>query len=101
MSMPNVVLWVRKGDRASEDAQAFLKANGYGADEVRDVDAAPPTAEERRRLAVGLGGDEAPLTDPRRPDGLRAPLLLTPRGALAGFRESRWRAFLDIGRGRP
>lgn len=97
--MPNVILWVRKGDRDSEDAAAFLKANRYGADAVRDLDAAPPTDDERRRLVAGLGGDAAALLDPKT-GATRAPLLLTPKGALAGFRESRWRAFLDIGRGR-
>lgn len=97
--MPNIVLWVRKGDRDSDDAVAFLKANHYGADAVRDLDAAPPSEDERRRLVAGLGGDVAALTDPKS-GRMKAPLLLTPKGALAGFRESRWRAFLDIGKGR-
>lgn len=97
--MPNIVLWVRKGHRESEDALAFLKANRYGADAVRDLASSPPTEEERRRLVAGLGGDAAALLDPRTGEP-KAPLLLTPRGALAGFRESRWRSFLDIGKGR-
>ncbi len=95
-----VTLWVRKGDRDSEDARSFLKSHGYAADAVRDLDAAPPTPEEVAALVQGLGGDAAALQDPKAPGTLRAPLLLTRRGALAGFRESRWRAFLDIGKGR-
>ncbi|MEA3165172.1 MAG: ArsC family, partial [Thermoplasmata archaeon] len=34
------------------------------------------------------------------PGLLRSPILLTPKGAVAGFREQKWRAFLDIGKGR-
>lgn len=95
-----VILWVRKGHKDSDDAVAFLKSHKYAADAVRDVDAQPPTEAERQALATGLGGDAAALQDPKEPGRLRAPLLLTRRGALAGFRESRWRAFLDIGKGR-
>lgn len=95
-----VVLWVRAGDPESDDARLFLKANGYAADAVRDIDASPPTAAERAALAAGLGGDAASLMDPKVPGRMRAPLLLTRRGAVAGFRESRWRVFLDIGKGR-
>jgi hypothetical protein len=95
-----VILWVRAGHKDSEDALAFLKSNRYAADEVRDLARSPPTPEERRALVVGLGGDEAALMDPKDPASLRAPILLTRRGALAGFRESKWRAFLDIGKGR-
>lgn len=95
-----VTLWVRKGDKDSDDARSFLKSNRYAADAVRDLDAAPPTPEELAALVQGLGGDASLLQDPRQPGRMRAPLLLTRRGALAGFRESRWRAFLDIGKGR-
>ena len=95
-----VTLWVRKGHKDSDDALAFLKANKYAADAVRDLDAQPPTPAERQALVTGLGGDAAALMDPKEPGQVRAPLLLTRRGALAGFRESRWRAFLDIGKGR-
>lgn len=123
---PNVVLWVRAGERDSDDAVAFLKANRYGADEVRDLGKRPPDAVELAALAKAVGGDAAALVDGRHPraaelvphggapltlDGLaavlrqeprllKAPILVTPRGGLAGFRESRWRSFLDIGKGR-
>jgi arsenate reductase-like glutaredoxin family protein len=71
------------------------------------------------RLAKGLGGSLSALVDLRHPDAsqapteadvqpwlaadaarIRAPILLTPKGALVGFRERAWREFLDIGRGR-
>ena len=95
-----VTLWVRKGHKDSDDALAFLRSHKYAADAVRDLDAAPPTPEEVAALVQGLGGDAAALRDLKEPARMRAPLLLTRRGALAGFRESRWRAFLDIGKGR-
>jgi len=85
-----ITLWVRAGDAASADAQRFLRAHGYGVDRVRDLDADPPTEAERAALAKG-GVD---------PAAVRPPVLLTPRGALAGFRERKWREFLDIGKGR-
>lgn len=123
--MPNVALWVRKGHRESEDAQAFLKAHHYAADAVLDLAVRRPTAAELAALAKAVGGAQF-LVDPRHPSAagllpagddaaaqesilaalvqepglLRAPVLVTPRGGLAGFRESKWRAFLDIGRGR-
>lgn len=95
-----VTLWVRAGDKDSEDALAFLKSHRYAADAVRDLDRSPPIDAEREALVTGLGGNAALLDDPRQPGRLRSPLLLTRRGALAGFRESKWRAFLDIGKGR-
>jgi arsenate reductase-like glutaredoxin family protein len=85
-----ITLWVRAGDAASGDALRFLKSNGYAADAVRDLDREPPTEAERAALAKG-GLD---------PAALKAPVLLTPRGAVMGFRERRWRDFLDIGKGR-
>jgi arsenate reductase-like glutaredoxin family protein len=87
-----VILWVRDGDAECDDAMRFLKANRYAADSVRDFDGAPPTPDEWGAIAKGLGGT-APATD-------RVPILLTPKGALVGFRERRWRDFLDIGKGR-
>lgn len=122
-----IILWVRVGSKDSDDARAFLKANRYAADVVKDMAAAPPRGTELDALRMGLGGDLWPLVDVRNPrygdllprgaEGLdlaglesileahptllKDPVLLTPKGALAGFRESRWRAFLDIGRGRP
>ena len=95
-----ITLWVRRGDRDCDDALAFLRSNRYAADAVRDLDTAPPSPQETEQLVAGLGGDPAALLDPKSPGRLRAPLLLTRRGALAGFRESKWRAFLDIGKGR-
>ena len=121
-----ITLWVRAGSRDSEEARSFLKANRYAADAVKDLGVAPPRGAELETLTKGLGGDLWPLVDlrharygellPRGAEGLdlaelkavleahptllKDPLLLTPKGALAGFRESKWRAFLDIGRGR-
>jgi len=119
-------LWIRAGDTESADAQRFLKANKYGADQVRDVEGQPPRGTEWDALRRGLGGELWPIVDPRsarygellprgaedmgeselealldhNPDLLRTPVLLTPKGALAGFRERKWRDFLDIGKGR-
>jgi len=115
-----VTFWGRRSNRETLDAQAFLKQNGYAADHVLDLDKTPPTAAQWEQLRKGLGelaaavdthwpeamqaprDDAAALVawlsaDPRR---IRAPLLLTPKGAVAGFREQRWRSFLDIGKGR-
>ncbi|HUR61746.1 MAG TPA: hypothetical protein VM286_05215 [Candidatus Thermoplasmatota archaeon] len=113
-----VTFWGRKGSQETLDAIAFLKKERYGADRVLDLDQTPPTLAEMVLLAKGLGdladaihprhADAAPpsdgdplgawlAADPRR---MRDPLLLTPKGAQAGFREQRWRAFLDIGKGR-
>lgn len=120
-----VTLWVREGDAECAEAQAFLRANGYAADAVHDAARRPPAPDELEAIAKGLGSLRAACDarNPRwrelAPEGadamtqerlaavlsrhgelLRVPLLVTPRGALAGFRERRWRAFLDIGRDR-
>lgn len=119
-----VVLWGRAGHADTEEALRFLRAHGYAADKVLDLVRDGPKGDDLDRLAKGLGG-LWPLVDPKCPDLprllplgeatppgalqdilgttpglLRSPILLTPRGAVAGFREQRWRAFLDIGRGR-
>lgn len=119
-----VTFWGRPGDPDTEDALRFLKQHRYAADEVHDLHRRPPSPADLARLAKGPGG-LWPLLDPkspelarRLPDGeatppgilqevvavapqlLRAPILLTPKGAVAGFREQKWRAFLDIGKGR-
>ncbi len=121
-----VTLWIRANDIESADAQRFLKANKYGADQVRDVASLPPAGAEWAALGKGLGGDLWPLVDvrhprygeclprgvedmddaglqavlERHPEIIRTPVLLTPKGAVAGFRERKWRDFLDIGKGR-
>lgn len=119
-----VTLWGRIGQPETEDALRFLRANGYAADRLRDLRHDGPNGNDLDALAKGLGG-LWPLVDPKCPDLprllpkgessppellrhllettpglLRNPILLTPKGALAGFREQRWRAFLDIGKGR-
>lgn len=121
-----ITLWVRRGHAESDDAGLFLRTHKYAADAVHDIGTRPPTGDDLDRLAKGAGGDYWPFVDgkgsaalQRFPGGaqgapaaavrtalladatlFKAPLLLTPKGALAGFRESKWRAFLDIGRGR-
>ncbi len=120
-----IVFWGRADDAETQDAQRFLKQNGYRADEVRDLDRSGPVGTEWDAIRKGLGGLRG-LVDTRSPrcaellpggaDGVdddrlqallethpelrRAPVLLTPKGALAGFRERKWRDFLDIGKGR-
>ncbi|MEA3144119.1 MAG: ArsC family [Thermoplasmata archaeon] len=112
-----VTFWGRRGDPETLDALAFLRQQRYGADRVLDLDRTPPTAAEMELLRKGLG-DLRAAVDPKHPDAaappdealpawlaadprrIRSPLLLTPKGALAGFREQKWRAFLDIGKGR-
>lgn len=118
-----VILWTRKAHDGSDQALAFLKSHGYLPKEVREIARAPPRAADLAALAKGVGGDWAALVDAgqkeakpalerastpsaaqalleRHPEWLKAPLLLTPRGALSGFRETQWRNFLDIGKGR-
>ncbi|MES2154754.1 MAG: hypothetical protein V4510_06415 [bacterium] len=121
-----VTLWVRTGDAECGEAQRFMRANKYGADQVRDVMASPPKGTEWDAIRKGLGGAIWPAVDARHvrygellprgaedmgeseleailthnADMIRVPLLLTPKGALAGFRERKWRDFLDIGKGR-
>ena len=88
-----ITFWGRKGDKPTLDAVAFLKLHGYRAERMLDVDATPPAGDDA--TALGKSGIA--------PDGAGrwpAPLFLTPRGALAGFKERAWREFLDIGKGR-
>jgi arsenate reductase-like glutaredoxin family protein len=119
-----VVFWGRVGHPDTEDALRFLRQNRYDADKILDLMRQGPKADDLDRLAKGLGG-LWPLVDPKcadlprlvprgeatppealrdllatTPGLLRNPILLTPKGAIAGFREQKWRAFLDIGRGR-
>lgn len=114
-----VTFWGRTGDRETLDALAFLRRHKYGADLLRDIDRDPPAGSEWEKLRKGIGGSLAVLVDPRHADAasapsdeelpawlandtgrLHAPVLLTPRGAIAGFAERRWLQFLDIGRNR-
>lgn len=81
-----VTLWVRPGERESDEAQLFLKAHGYRPDRLRDADREPPTPAEQAFLGNTWQKDGRVV----------APILLTPRGAVVGFRERRWRAFLDM-----
>jgi arsenate reductase-like glutaredoxin family protein len=119
-----VTFWGRVGHPDTEEALRFLRAHGYAADKVLDLMRHGPKGDDLDRLAKALGG-LWPLVDPKCPDLarllplgeatpsqalrdilattpglLRNPILLTPRGAVAGFREQRWRQFLDIGKGR-
>lgn len=119
-----IVFWGRKGDAATMDAQRFLAARKYGADTLRDIDAQPPHGDEWTHLAKGFGGDLWAVVDLRHPKYgdilprgaedvtnedlakfleantflLKSPIFLTPKGALAGFRERKWMEFLDIGK---
>lgn len=95
--MANVVLWIRAGQSESQDAKAFLKQHGYAADAVRDATAQPPDETERQQLVAAAGAGPAPFD---LAGHLRTPTLVTPKGILVGFRERRWREFLDIGKGR-
>lgn len=119
-----ITLWGRVGHPDTEDALRFLKQHHYAADKILDLMRQGPKQEDLSRLAKGAGG-LWPLVDPKCPELpvllpkgeatppevlmdllattpalLRSPLLLTPKGAVAGFREQKWRAFLDIGKGR-
>ncbi|MHB1261806.1 MAG: arsenate reductase family protein [Thermoplasmatota archaeon] len=119
-----VIFWGRPGDPDTEDALRFLKQHRYAADKAYDLARHPPSSDDLAKLAKGPGGLWH-LIDPKSPDLarllpkgeatpadalrdvvganptlLRSPILLTPKGAVAGFREQRWRAFLDIGKGR-
>lgn len=107
-----VTFWGRVGDPASAEAHRFLRQNGYRPDHVRDMARTPPTPDEMRAVLRGMAdprgalapdaGDAPPeadlaawlLADPRR---LRAPMLLTPRGAVCGFGERAWSQFLGLG----
>lgn len=102
-----ITLWGRNGHDESLQAIAFLKRHGFRADRLLDLDRQPPSIDEVRRIRTGLGGTLAPLAktgveppsaewfhdDPLR---FRAPVLLTPKGALVGFRENAWRRFFEI-----
>lgn len=102
-----ITLWGRNGDEESGQAVRFLRTHGFAADRLLDLDRQPPTKEEVRRIRTGLGGTLAPLAktgvDPpdadwfhEDPARFRCPVLLTPKGALVGFRERAWARFFEV-----
>ncbi|MEA3190272.1 MAG: hypothetical protein QOD77_854 [Thermoplasmata archaeon] len=106
-----ITLWGRAGEPDTADALQFLKRHGYAADAVRDLAKSPPSPTELAALGKGFGGSLLPLVAPGAapPAGddvaawlaadwsrARSPVLLTPKGAVAGFRERRWSEFLGI-----
>lgn len=101
-----ITLWGRNKHPESLEAIQFLRRHGFAADRLLDLDQQPPTADEVRQLRTGLGGSLAALAvtgvDP--PDAawfneatrFRCPVLLTPKGALVGFRERAWARFFEV-----
>lgn len=86
----HITLWGRDADEASRTAMRFLREHGFAADRVLDADRRPPDATERARIEAAFGRTL--------PEPLPVPILLTPKGALVGFREHAWRRFLEIGK---
>lgn len=84
----HITLWGRNGDADSLAALQFLRRHGFGADRVLDLDRQPPAGDDLRRVEESHGG---PLGTPA-----PAPILLTPKGGLVGFRERRWARFLEL-----
>jgi hypothetical protein len=84
----HITLWGRNGDADSAAALQFLRRHGFAADRVLDLDRQPPGPAERAHIESLTG---KPLSDP-----LPAPILLTPKGALLGFRERQWTRFLEL-----
>ncbi len=119
-----VTLWGRNRHQESMDAMRFLKAHGYGADRLLDLARQPPSREEWLAIRKGLGGSLRGAVDLRAsgvgevfaagvegagedevlaalvgdPGLARCPILLTPKGALCGFRERAWGRFLELGK---
>lgn len=99
-----VTLWIRGSEADSQQAMAFLRQAGYRPDRVVDLDKTTPTAREIQAAidlvgpTIRTGTAAAPTTSQAAapPETLRCPVLLTPKGGLAGFRERKWRAFLDM-----
>lgn len=113
----HITLWGRNSHQDSLDALRFLKAHRYGVDRLLDIDRQPPDAADLDVLRKHLGGTLRPLLDARaagaealteaddealaaafagQPALFKAPILDTPKGAIAGFREQQWRRFLGI-----
>jgi arsenate reductase-like glutaredoxin family protein len=119
-----ITLWLREGSADCEQAKRFLRQNQFAADDVRDLATDGPRGADWDRLRSGLGGELWPLVNHRHPgyggwlprgaedcsdedlralmeahpDLMKAPILLTPKGALAGFRERKWAEFLGVGK---
>lgn len=116
-----VTLWVRD-DEESRTARSFLSQNGYRPDETRTLEPSRWSDAQwetfRKALPEGLWslvdlrhprygellprGAEDQTDETLRsllaanPGLVKTPILLTPKGAVCGFREQRWRSFLDI-----
>jgi len=119
-----VTLWGRNRDPDSLDAVVFLKEHGVRPDRMLDIDRQPPEPREWAQISLGLDSlvDAIDRRHPEFPrlfhdldrleektiamrlhehrDLIRAPILLTPRGAVAGFGERKWRGFLEVRKGR-
>jgi arsenate reductase-like glutaredoxin family protein len=104
-----ITLWGRNKHEESMQAIAFLRKHGFRADRLLDLDRQPPTIEEVARIKVGLSGTLAPLASTgieppnaawfhEYPLRFKAPILLTPKGALVGFREQAWHRFFELGK---
>lgn len=113
-------LWGRNKHPDSLDALAFLKDIGRPPQRVLDVERQPPDPREWAHISAGLGS-LAEAVDQRHPDFRRVfydfdrldekgiamrlhehrafilcPILLTPEGAVAGFRPRAWKQFFRI-----
>jgi arsenate reductase-like glutaredoxin family protein len=105
-----ITLWGRNGDTDSLEAISLLKQHGFGADKLLDIDRRPPTGNEWKQLSTGFGGtlkpllkspieldgDELAIFLEANPSAMKSPILLTPKGALAGLRERKWLKFLEV-----
>ncbi len=102
-----ITLWGRNGDSESLEAIQFLRKHGFAADRLLDLDRQPPNADELESLRRGLGGHLAPVASTgveppnldwfrQGPQRFRSPILLTPKGALVGFRERAWARFFEL-----
>ena len=106
----HITLWGRNGDKESLEAMSLLKQHGFAADRLFDMDRRPPTGKEWTQLSQGFGGTLQPLLKSpmdldgeelaafleANPSAMQTPVLLTPKGALAGLRERRWLTFLEV-----
>ncbi|MGB1698260.1 MAG: arsenate reductase family protein [Thermoplasmatota archaeon] len=105
-----ITLWGRNGDSDSLEAISLLKQHGFAADRLFDMDRRPPTGDDWIKLSSGFGGTLQPLLKSpmdldgeelaafleANPSAMKTPVLLTPKGALAGLRERKWLKFLEV-----